>query len=288
MTSRLPKTAAVVAAATALAAGAYAIGSQSNGAALAAKGSGSASDASGPPGWRGGPGPLGPELAARLGVSESRLRAALDALRAEAPGDTAFAAALAKAFGVDRSAVENALKAIRSQPPAGPPRGRFAPGRDPLASALAKRLGVSTAKARAAFDRAMRARFAAEEAEQASALAKALGLEESKVAAALRKVLPEPARRGAPPTHPPAGGPDAIVRRLATELGVSTADLRGAIDKVRAQRDREAQRRRDAFANKLADKLGIAADKVRRALAARPHGLAGPGGPPGAFAPSHP
>jgi hypothetical protein len=283
MTSRIPKTAALVAAATALAAGAYAIGSQSDGAAVAARDSSSTAAARWS--WRGGPRPGLSDLATRIGVSESRLRSALDSLRSEAPGETAFTAALAAALGVDHSAVSDALRVIRSRRPAGPPR--LDARRQALASALAKQLGVSTAKARAAFDRAVRARMRAYEADQAAALAKALGLDESKVMAAMRKVLPDPAVHDRRSIHPPAGGSDAIVRRLSKALGVSTTRLRSAMDKVRAEFDREAAQRRAAFAAKLADRLGVAADKIRGALEAElhgPRGFGGRGAPPGPFA----
>src|SRR3954452_18475379 len=86
MSSRIPTTAALVAAATALAAGAYALGSESDGSAVAAKGT-ATPYAQG--GWHraGRPAAGLSDLARRLGVSEAKLRVALQDLRGTAPGD---------------------------------------------------------------------------------------------------------------------------------------------------------------------------------------------------------
>lgn len=82
---------------------------------------------------------------------------------------------------------------------------------------------------------------------------------------------------------------------LAKELGVKEADLRKALTAIRKEQ-------RDDFAEKLADKLGLSAAKVKKALPDRPKALkggrgfggpppggrGGPGGPPGGPPPAPP
>ncbi len=71
----------------------------------------------------------------------------------------------------------------------------FGPGHGPGLAAAAKKLGVSTAKLRAALKTVMEQQRSAHEKAEAAALAKALGLPESKVAAALAKVRPDKGER---------------------------------------------------------------------------------------------
>ena len=92
MKTRTKKLAILLTVGVVLSSGAYALGSQAgNGGALAsgsnasASGSGSASNVSdrhgGRAGFRGGPGPGFGDLATKLGVSETALRTALEAVR---------------------------------------------------------------------------------------------------------------------------------------------------------------------------------------------------------------
>ncbi len=143
------KTAAVVGAAVALASGAYALGSQVDGAAVAA------GDRPGEAGYhmRGGPGP-GPgldRLADRLGVDEAKLRAALEDVRGDLgkPGGMRddFAKELADELGTTQAKVEAAIKRIREKH-----AKEFENRRDALAEALAKRLNLDASKVKEALE----------------------------------------------------------------------------------------------------------------------------------------
>src|SRR3954451_1249799 len=106
MTFRLPKIAAVGTAATALALGAYALGSQSDGSAVAAKKSGTQRP------WRARADDRLAALAKKLGVSEAKLRAALQDVRPAKPagkGHDDIAPALATALNIDEAKVTAAL-----------------------------------------------------------------------------------------------------------------------------------------------------------------------------------
>src|SRR5215210_5107750 len=116
MTPRTKKTAAALCGALVLASGAYALGSEAgDGAALAGSTAPSARQA----------GAHGPgdrrhdlsELAGRLGVSEAKLRAALQDLRPDRRDDrhAALAKALADELGVSVGKVEAALEKLRGQ-----------------------------------------------------------------------------------------------------------------------------------------------------------------------------
>jgi biotin operon repressor len=202
--TRLAKITAATAAATTLAAGAYALGSQSgDGDALAAKSGGSTPSEHREAHLSG--------LADTLGVSEAKLRTALDELRKERtsgtsgepgprPGDKRddLAAELATALGISEAKVRAGLEKLRPQ--AGerhegddraareksehPGRGRG----DDLAASLAKVLGVDRAKVKAALDTLAKTRdeaFAKQRKEFAAALAAKLSLEPSAVENAL-------------------------------------------------------------------------------------------------------
>src|SRR4051794_33800942 len=110
MTRRTKKTAAALTGAVALASGAYALGSQAGGGAALAGGT---TPSATQPGYGFGPGPgpgfrdRGPgrplsDLATRLGVSEAKLRAALQDLRPQKREDhlAGLAGALSKQLGV--------------------------------------------------------------------------------------------------------------------------------------------------------------------------------------------
>ena len=142
------KLTAVIAGSAVLASAAYGVGTQVGGGnATAANNSGSSSSTDD----RRPPGPGRPDLsglADQLGVSEAKLRAALQDLRADRPargkrgGD--IAAALAKELDVSEAKVQAILDDLR---PSGGPR----PGKARFARALAKELGISTAKVRSAL-----------------------------------------------------------------------------------------------------------------------------------------
>jgi DNA-binding transcriptional regulator YdaS (Cro superfamily) len=240
MTSSKQTAALTVAGAVALASAAYALGSQaSNGSAVAAgKTQGAQPTAPCRPGFMRGHRPDLSALATRLGVSTTALRQALDDLRpADRPGPReVLPKQLADALGIDVAKVTAALEKLR-------PRHERHERRD-IAAALASELGLSTAKVRQAFE-AQRDRHGGPEA-----LAKALGVSTAKVRQAMQKLM----------WHDNPAAP------LAKELGVSPARLRAAFDKLHANREQEFRQRFDAFAQKLADKLGLDVAKVRAAL----------------------
>jgi hypothetical protein len=279
MSSRTTTTAALVAAATALAGGAYALGSQSDGSAVAAKATAPAAPtAPGRRGWHhdGAPGAGLADLASRLGVPEAKLRVALQELRGTDPGDlgarhTVLLNGVASALHVSQAEFRAALNAVRKQGLRGGP--------DELAAGLAKQLGVPEAKVRAALDTAFQAQHKDHVDEIAGTLATALKVDKAKVAAALDSLRP------APGSGPRTIGPDGLAAALAKKLGLPVADVRAALQKLRTQREQEMSAARDAFATKLADKLGISAAKVKSALADHgPFGLhEGPGRHGGGF-----
>lgn len=167
------------------------------------------------------------------------------------------------------------------------------PGLDDLAS----RLGVTPAALRSALE-ALRPDGPpgrdGMRGELASSLAASLGLGVAKVQAALDKLAPKGRRwrggdhDGPPGGRPPGGGPrplrghdnpgvgiDRIASALASALGVPKADVQKALVAFRAKEESQHATERNAFAQKLADKLGISADKVKSALE-----RGGPGGGP--------
>ena len=243
MTTRKQTTAFALAGAVALASGAYAMGTQADdGSAEAAK---TASDevrvgvGFGP--GRPGPGPRFEGLADRLGVEEDELREALEDIAADRKDD--FAQRLADALNVERAKVEQALENIRPERPARPhvraPRA--------LAAALAKELGISTAKVRAALERRRG------QPGGPGDLADDLGVSEERLREAFHAVFDE-----LRPRLPRRPG----LENLAKELGVTQAQLDAAFEKLRDEHDEL----RDEFAKELADRLGLDAAKVQDAL----------------------
>jgi hypothetical protein len=280
MSSRILTTAALVAAATALAAGAYALGTQSDGSAVAARDAATPYAQGG--GWqRGGPPGSGfSDLAARLGVSEAKLRVALQDLRGPQPGDlgakhAALVSSLATSLKVSEAEVKAAFKALPNQH-AGRGARRFGPGPTDLAAGLAKQLGVPQAKVETALQNAAQAEQKGHIDELAGTLATALKLDKAKVAAAIESLRPANGTR--PRDRRPAQG---LAAALAKKLGVAPADVRSALQSLRSKREQQMSAERDAFATRLAGKLGISADKVKSALSDHgPFGLhPGPGGP---------
>ena len=180
----------------ALASAGFAIGSQSGGGSADARGGDRPADdrivhlRGGPPGFE--------SLAERLGVSEEKLRDALDALRPTGDPGEQLAAALARSLGIEQAKVEAALTKLRSQHArrheareerSGPPgpgrrgcvvRALHGPG-GPLGGDLARELGVDADKLRDALDAFHQARHD----EFAQRLADRLGIDVDKVKEAL-------------------------------------------------------------------------------------------------------
>jgi AraC-like DNA-binding protein len=251
MTRGKQTTALALAGAVALASGAYALGAQADdGNAAAAKSPGAAPAFAGGPGrpgfghgFRGGPGGPGAafdSLADRLGVSEAKLRSALEDIAKEHRTD--FAQKLADTLKIDRAKVDAAFDKLR---PKRPDRPR-AP--EAFAAALAKELGVTTAKVRAAFEKHRNNPTTPTE------LAKELGVSEQQLHDAFHAIMGKIRPRG-PGRRP---GFD----NLAKELGVTQAQLEAAFDKLRDDHEDF----RDQFAEELAQKLGIDVSKVQDAI----------------------
>ena len=286
MTPRTKKTAAALSGALVLASGAYALGTQtSDGTALAGGKTTLQTGAPGP-GRPGGPRDLS-DIAAKLGVTEAKLRAALEDLRPDRGGKgevrkEALAKALATELGLDEAKVTAALekfhgdrKVVR--------RERRGDRIQRFDDALAAKLGVDKAKVRAAFDALKPGKNRRADKPALADLAKQIGVSEAKLRAALADLRPGP-RPGRPAARPRLrsrrrGGPGgpAHVAALAKELGVTQAKLRAALEKVRGNLVKEHEAERDAFITKLAAKLGVSEAKVKEVIGARPHhGRRGP------------
>jgi hypothetical protein len=198
MAHRLTKITAATAAATALVAGGYAIGSRGDGTAVAAR------SAASQHGWRADHRHAREQalqtLATKLGVTEPALRAALKDLRPQRQAARAeHVAELAKALGISEAKVTAALDPLRAQRRAGrdargPGRahGPWGPGGRPhrgaRIAALARALGLEKADVRAALQTLAPTRR--QEIQQrrdalATALAAELKLDPDKVKAAL-------------------------------------------------------------------------------------------------------
>jgi AraC-like DNA-binding protein len=240
MTKGKRTTAFAVAGAIALASGAYALGAQAD--------DGSAEAAKTPRdevrfGHGFGQGRLGlrpgfDDLADRLGVDEADLRAALEDIAGDRKDD--FAQRLADALGVDTAKVEQAFENVRPERPARPRIRRP----EALAAALAKELGLSTEKVRAAIEE--RRGHPGEPGD----LADELGVSEERLREAFHAVMGK--------LRPPRPG----FGNLAKELGVTQAQLDAAFEKLRDQKDDL----RDEFAKELADRLNLDEAKVQDAL----------------------
>lgn len=273
MKTRTKKLATLLTVGVVLSTGAYALGSQAgDGGALASgsnasvSGSGSASNVSvnrnaarpGRPGFRRGPGPGLGDLATKLGVSETALRTALEAVRDSKTPDQRRAEltqALATGLGKPADQVTSALNSVL---PDKPDRDKV---RGDFAADLAKALGVDAAKVQAGLDKA-RQDFQGQGRRGrrgnldtvVNDIASATGVDAAKVRSALQDLRP---KRGDRRDRRDRG--DDIRQKLATALGVTTAQLDAAFDKVRTQA-------RDQFATELAQKLNIDPQKVKDAL----------------------
>ena len=238
MTRRKQTTALALAGAVALASGAYALGTQADDGSAAALNGRAAGYGHG---FGSGPGlrPGFDDLADRLGVDEAALRDAFEAIAKERKDD--FAQQLADALKIDREKVEQAFENARPERP----RMR-AP--QAFAAALAKELGVSTAKVRAALEK-RRGHHG-----DPGDLAADLGVSEEKLHEAFHAVfgklrLPRPG-----------------FGNLAKELGVTQAQLDAALDELKAQHEQQ----RDELAQELADRLNLDVAKVKEALETTP------------------
>jgi hypothetical protein len=305
MTPRSKKTAAALSGALVLASGAYALGSQTgDGAALAGDRATSTGRQAGPhgpgPGRPGGPGRDLSGIAGRLGVTEAKLRAALEDLRPDrgAKDDrrSALAKALAGELGLSADKVTAALDKLHGQRKVGrrERRGDRVQGFD---DALASKLGLDAAKVRSAFD-ALKAGGRRGGPPDLGDLAGKLGVTEDKLRSALADLRPGgpagPGKLGSGPGKPgpgpggpgrfghrmrggPGPGGPAVVSALSKELGVTPAKLRAALQKIRGELDKQHQAERDAFAAKLAAKLGVPEAKVKDVIGSEPHhGRRGP------------
>jgi len=273
MKTRTKKLATLLTVGVVLSSGAYALGSQAgNGGALAAgsnasgSGSGSAANVSVNRHRPGRPGPGFGDLATKLGVSETALRTALRAIRDEktpAQRRADLTQALATALGKPAGQVTSALNSVL---PDKPDRARGV--RRPVTAALAKALGVDAAKVQAGLDKARqdfrdgngnrdgrRGGFRRGNIDTVvNDIASATGVDAAKVRSALQSLRPKPG-----PRRDRRDARDDVRRKLATALGVTTAQLDAAFDKVRTQA-------RDQFATELAQRLNIDPQKVKDAL----------------------
>jgi len=242
--------------------GALASGSNASasGSSRSANGTAVVSDHRGPggPGFRRGGFGLD-NLASRLGVSETALENALKAIRdAKTPEQrrAELTQAFATALGKTPDQVTAALNSVL---PDKPDRDRV---RGQFAADLAKALGVDVAKVQAGLDKA-RQDFQGQQGRRdrrgnidtvVNDIASATGVDAAKVRSALQSLRPHrPDRRDRRDRG------DDIRQKLATALGVTTAQLDAAFDKVRTQA-------RDQFATELAQRLNIDVQKVKDAL----------------------
>ena len=287
MTTRTKKLATLATAAAVLSSGAYALGTQAaDGGALAsgsrvsaagntaagntAAGAIAVSNTNGAThvrAFRGGPGGgrgFGfDNLAQRLGVSTTALQTALKAIRDEktpAQRRTDFINALATALGKPADQVTAAVNSVL--PDRG--TGRRDDHRGDFAAALAKALGVDQAKVQAGLDK-LRRQFQNRDRDHngrrggrrafgddlVNALARSTGTDAAKVRSALQSLKPGRTDR--------RGARDDVRQKVATALGVTTAQLQTAFDKV-------ATDTRNAFATELAQKLNIDVQKVQDVL----------------------
>jgi hypothetical protein len=276
MNTRTKKLATLLTVGVVLSGGAYALGTQAgDGGALAsgsnASASGSSSGSAGVANVsdrRGGPGRAGfrrgdfglDDLATKLGVSETALRSALEAIRAAKTPDQRRAEAtqaLATALGKTPDQVTAALNSVLpDRPDRDKVRGEFA-------ADLAKALGVDVAKVQAGLDKA-RQDFRGQGQDRrgrrgnidtlVNDIASATGVDAAKVRSALQSLRPTRSDR-----RDRRGARDDIRQKLATALGVTTDQLDAAFDKVRTQA-------RDQFATELAQRLTIDVQKVKDAL----------------------
>jgi hypothetical protein len=150
MTSQKQKAALALTGAVALASGAYTLGAQADDGAAVASGTPKTTLAHHGPGRGGGPVAF-EDLADRLGVSDAKLRAALEDIRGNRPkpGERrdAFAKDLATELGTTEAKVKAALERLRTKYEA-----QEQDRRDALAEELAKRLNLDVSKVKDALE----------------------------------------------------------------------------------------------------------------------------------------
>ena len=250
----------------ALASAAFAIGSQvGGGSAVAGTSAETTAAAETRPVHNGGGKPGGPrgaffgDLATKLGVEESKLKAALEDLRPAKADRDEHVADLARILNLDEARVQAALDKVRPERVhrRGPPDG--------LVAELAKDLKLDEAKVRAAFERLRPERPSERGAPPdkdafLAALAKELGVPVADV----RESLADHRRGHGPDEHKRGGPGGPASAELAKELGVSTETLDKAFETLHEERRAE-------FAKELAAKLSISPDKVEEVLKELPH-----------------
>jgi biotin operon repressor len=248
MTSKAKHTAIVLGGAIALASGAYALGTQTGDGTASAGSKAATSSAQPRPGlrhdrFRTGFRPALDDLAAKLGVKTADLRTALMQVKTElAPPDRGDKlSGLADALGVSQSKLEAALQKLR------PERGERHERRGDFAKALAAKLGVSAAEVRKAFaahwrgphsgadiakalgvseaklKQAFEALKGRREDDIAAKLAKELGLSTSKVQAAFDKLRS---------THEAEHRKleDEFASKLAAKLNLDVSKVKSALE----------------------------------------------------------
>lgn len=236
MTIRGKTLALVLTGGVVLASGGYALGSQAGG------GSANAKDDPGSPAGLAISAPPGPPdldgLADRLGVTEDQLSDALESLRSEQqpPDPEALVKELADTLGVSQADLKAAMKKLR--PRFDGPRG------GKLCGPPGDGDGQSTHK-EFRFDRR-----------------------------GGPKPPPAPGAPGPAPDPDGHGGPSffffgtdpGFAADLAKELGIDKSKVEDGLKAFADKQEAAAKERRDAFAQKLADKLGISVDKVKEAV----------------------
>jgi transcriptional regulator with XRE-family HTH domain len=257
-------TALVLAGAVGLASAAYGIGTQSgDGTATAARG-----DLNSQRSFERGAPPGLDELADTIGVEASELEDAMRDFHEQEhkDGRTAFAEALAKSLGKDASEVSDALEKLEEARSA-----RFA-------QKLADELGIDADKVQSALDELRDSSDGPRHPLGLSTeLAGKLGVSVEKLEDALFSLRPGP---GGDHHH---GRPGPSLRALASELGVTKAELRKALREVRSSFADGMDEKRSELAQFLADRFGVSVEKVEEALpefAGPPGGPRGPGGGP--------
>lgn len=261
----------VVGGALAVASVGYGLGTQADDGTAAAGGEQSSdtnSRNSGAPVFvRGGQPPEFADLAGTLGVDADELEQALRDFRESEAGDRRdeFATSLAKALGISADKVTAAFERMHQQHEA-----RFA-------ARLAEALNVDADKVQAALDK-LKDDAPRPPDEFARTLADELGVDVTDVRRALFEARPDRGRMHRHHAMP--------LRRLASALGVTRAELRTALGELRAGAENRWEEHQQALAEFLADRFNLSADDVAKALDEVPRpvrpghgGRPGPGGP---------